>query len=76
MDASLHVLLDEGKVDKTLRFVEEPVKIMGRVVKSVNCGEIVSVKVRWDSKSGLEFTWEREYQMIFKYLNFVCRCGW
>ncbi|GJR15792.1 putative reverse transcriptase domain-containing protein [Tanacetum coccineum] len=27
-DASLHVLLDEIKVDKTLRFVEEPVEIM------------------------------------------------
>ncbi|GKC22980.1 hypothetical protein Tco_1025130 [Tanacetum coccineum] len=27
-DASLHVLLDEIKVDKTLRFVEEPIEIM------------------------------------------------
>ncbi|GJU93904.1 putative reverse transcriptase domain-containing protein [Tanacetum coccineum] len=29
-DASLHVPLDEIKVDKTLRFVEEPVEIMDR----------------------------------------------
>ncbi|GKC81339.1 hypothetical protein Tco_1137056, partial [Tanacetum coccineum] len=29
-DASLHVPLDEIKVDKTLRFVEEPVVIMDR----------------------------------------------
>ncbi|GKD13825.1 hypothetical protein Tco_1198232 [Tanacetum coccineum] len=29
-DASLHVLLDEIKVDKTLRFVKEPVEIMDR----------------------------------------------
>ncbi|GJV99931.1 hypothetical protein Tco_1555183 [Tanacetum coccineum] len=28
MDASLHVPLDEIKVDKTLRFVEEPIEIM------------------------------------------------
>ncbi|GJY91432.1 hypothetical protein Tco_0506628 [Tanacetum coccineum] len=34
-DASLHVPLDEIKVDKTLRFVEEPVEIMDREVKSL-----------------------------------------
>ncbi|GKD72879.1 reverse transcriptase domain-containing protein, partial [Tanacetum coccineum] len=32
-DASLHVPLDEIKVDKTLRFVKEPVEIMDRDVK-------------------------------------------
>ncbi|GKA22937.1 ribonuclease H-like domain-containing protein [Tanacetum coccineum] len=34
-DASLHVPLDEIKVDKTLCFVEEPIEIMGREVKSL-----------------------------------------
>ncbi|GJY62540.1 hypothetical protein Tco_0463197 [Tanacetum coccineum] len=34
-DASLHVPLDEIKVDKTLYFVEEPVEIMDREVKSL-----------------------------------------
>nr|GEX19738.1 putative reverse transcriptase domain-containing protein [Tanacetum cinerariifolium] len=29
-DANLHVLLDEIKIDKTLRFVEEPIEIMDR----------------------------------------------
>ncbi|GJU22450.1 hypothetical protein Tco_1155792 [Tanacetum coccineum] len=33
-DAILHVHLEEIKVDKTLRFVEEPVKIIDREVKS------------------------------------------
>ncbi|GKC65059.1 putative reverse transcriptase domain-containing protein [Tanacetum coccineum] len=33
-DASLHVPLDEIKIDKTLRFVEESVEIMDREVKS------------------------------------------
>ncbi|GJV34648.1 hypothetical protein Tco_1395048 [Tanacetum coccineum] len=33
-DASLHVSLDEIKVDKTLRFVEEPVENSDREVKS------------------------------------------
>ncbi|GJZ62624.1 putative reverse transcriptase domain-containing protein [Tanacetum coccineum] len=34
-DASLHVLLDEIKVDKTLRFVEEPVENSDREVKRI-----------------------------------------
>ncbi|GJW26208.1 putative reverse transcriptase domain-containing protein [Tanacetum coccineum] len=45
-DASLHVPLDEIKVDKTLRFVEEPVEIMDREVKSLKRSRISLVKVR------------------------------
>ncbi|GKC65582.1 hypothetical protein Tco_1098180 [Tanacetum coccineum] len=55
-DASLHVPLDEIKVDKTLRFVEEPVEIMDREVKSLKRSKIALVKVRWNSKRGPEFT--------------------
>ncbi|GJR12763.1 hypothetical protein Tco_0795415 [Tanacetum coccineum] len=44
-DASLHVPLDEIKVDKTLRFVEEPIKIMDREVKSLKRSRISLVKV-------------------------------
>ncbi|GKF77470.1 hypothetical protein Tco_0229940, partial [Tanacetum coccineum] len=36
-DASLHVPLDEIKVDKTLRFVEEPVENSDREVKRLKC---------------------------------------
>ncbi|GJX12042.1 hypothetical protein Tco_0201901 [Tanacetum coccineum] len=43
-DASLHVPLDEIKVDKTLCFVEEPVKIMDREVKSLKRSRILLVK--------------------------------
>ncbi|GKG24050.1 hypothetical protein Tco_0392086, partial [Tanacetum coccineum] len=32
-DANLHVILDDIKVDKTVRFVEEPVEIMDREIK-------------------------------------------
>ncbi|GJZ03805.1 hypothetical protein Tco_0537080 [Tanacetum coccineum] len=59
-DASLHVPLDEIKVDKTLHFVEEPVEIMDREIKSLKRSKISLVKVRWNSKRGPEFTWERE----------------
>ncbi|GKA89021.1 putative reverse transcriptase domain-containing protein, partial [Tanacetum coccineum] len=53
-DANLHVPLDEIKIDKTLRFVEGPVKIMDREVKSLKRSKIPIVKVRWNSKRGLE----------------------
>ncbi|GJX59720.1 hypothetical protein Tco_0291110 [Tanacetum coccineum] len=44
-DASLHVLLDEIKVDKTLCFVEEHVEIMDHEVKSLKRSRILLVKV-------------------------------
>ncbi|GJX93902.1 hypothetical protein Tco_0348488 [Tanacetum coccineum] len=66
-DASLHVSLDEIKVDKTLSFVKEPVEIMDCEVKSLKRSRISLVKVRWNSKHGPEFTWEREGYMKSKY---------
>ncbi|GKE08927.1 putative reverse transcriptase domain-containing protein [Tanacetum coccineum] len=66
-DANLHVPLNEIKIDKTLRFVEEPVEIMDRLVRSLKCNKISLVKVRWNSKCGPEFTWEREDHMKSKY---------
>ncbi|GJX61237.1 reverse transcriptase domain-containing protein [Tanacetum coccineum] len=73
-DASLHVPLDEIKVDKTLRFVEEPIEILDREVKSLKRSKIALVKVRWNSKRGPEFTWEREDCMKSTYpLLFVVR---
>nr|GEY37809.1 putative reverse transcriptase domain-containing protein [Tanacetum cinerariifolium] len=45
-DANLHVPLDKIKVDKTLCFVEEPVKIMDREIKKLKCRKIALVKVR------------------------------
>ncbi|GJZ57910.1 hypothetical protein Tco_0613404 [Tanacetum coccineum] len=66
-DANLHVPLDEIKVDKTLRFVEEPLEIMKREVKTLKRSKIPIVKVRWNSEHGPEFTWEREDHMKAKY---------
>ncbi|GJW41949.1 putative reverse transcriptase domain-containing protein [Tanacetum coccineum] len=99
-NATLHVPLDEIKVDKTLRFVEEP-EISDREVKRfltsllddgrgsgswmflfvrsgyaamrtlLWAGKIINSKilekVRWNSKRGPEFTWEREDYMKSKY---------
>ncbi|GKA45858.1 hypothetical protein Tco_0738654 [Tanacetum coccineum] len=66
-DASLHVPLNDIKIDKTLRFVEKPVEILDREVKSLKRSRIALVKVRWESKRGPEFTWEREDFMKTKY---------
>ncbi|GKC21838.1 hypothetical protein Tco_1023988, partial [Tanacetum coccineum] len=73
-DANLHVPLNEIKIDKTLRFVEEPVEIMDREIRKLKRSKISLVKVRWNSKRGPEFTWEREDHMKSKYpLLFVDR---
>ncbi|GJS50195.1 putative reverse transcriptase domain-containing protein [Tanacetum coccineum] len=66
-NANLHVPLNEIKIDKTLRFVKEPVEIMDREIKSLKRRRIPLVKVCWNSTCGLEFTWEREDYMKSKY---------
>ncbi|GKG27389.1 hypothetical protein Tco_0403092, partial [Tanacetum coccineum] len=66
-DARLHVPLNEMKVDKTLRFVEESVEIMDREIKSLKRSKISLMKVCWNSEHGPEFTWEHEDYMKFKY---------
>ncbi|GKE05746.1 hypothetical protein Tco_1397764 [Tanacetum coccineum] len=70
-DANLHVPLDEIKVDKTLCFVKEPVKIMDREVKSLKRGKILIVKVLWSSKHGPEFTQKCEDHMKAKYPRLI-----
>ncbi|GKB01711.1 hypothetical protein Tco_0829755 [Tanacetum coccineum] len=59
--------LNEIKVDKTLRFVKEPVEIMDREVNRLKRIKISLVKVRWNSKRGPDFTWEREDYIKSKY---------
>nr|GFB48953.1 putative reverse transcriptase domain-containing protein [Tanacetum cinerariifolium] len=52
--------LEGVHIDDMLQFVEEPVEIMEWEVKRLKRSRIPLVKVRWDSRRGLEFTWERE----------------
>ncbi|GJW82502.1 hypothetical protein Tco_0146477 [Tanacetum coccineum] len=47
-NANLHVPLNEIEIDKTLRFVKEPVEIMDREVKSLKRSRIPLVKVCWN----------------------------
>ncbi|GJS33033.1 hypothetical protein Tco_0531415 [Tanacetum coccineum] len=66
-DEPLAVLLDGLHLDDKLHFVEEPLEIVGREVKRLKRSRIPLVKVRWNSKRGPEFTWEREDQFKKKY---------
>ncbi|GJR07223.1 reverse transcriptase domain-containing protein, partial [Tanacetum coccineum] len=54
-------------VDDKLQFVEEPVEIMEREIKRLKRSRIPLVKVRWNSRRGPEFTWEREESFKQKY---------
>ncbi|GJS69463.1 putative reverse transcriptase domain-containing protein [Tanacetum coccineum] len=57
---------DSSVIDK-LYFAEEPVEVMDREVKQLRQSRVPIVKVRWNSRRGPEFTWEREDQFRKKY---------
>nr|GEV69859.1 putative reverse transcriptase domain-containing protein [Tanacetum cinerariifolium] len=59
-DELLVIPLDEIHIDDKLHLVKEHVEIMGREVKRLKQSCIPILKVRWNSKRGLDFTWERE----------------
>ncbi|GJR00165.1 putative reverse transcriptase domain-containing protein, partial [Tanacetum coccineum] len=66
-DESLVIPLEELRVDDKLHFVEEPVEVMDRKIKQLKRSRIPIIKVRWNSKRGLEFTWEHEDKFKQKY---------
>nr|GEW36500.1 reverse transcriptase domain-containing protein [Tanacetum cinerariifolium] len=59
--------LDGLHFDDKFYFVEKPVEIMDHEVKRLKLSRIPLVKVRWNSKRGPEFRWEREDQFREKY---------
>ncbi|GKB73928.1 hypothetical protein Tco_0935340, partial [Tanacetum coccineum] len=66
-DETLMISLEELRVDDKLHFVEDPVEVMDREIKQLKRSHIPIIKVRWSSKRGPEFTWERENQFKQKY---------
>ncbi|GJS28175.1 putative reverse transcriptase domain-containing protein [Tanacetum coccineum] len=66
-DEPLAVPLDGLHFDNKLHFVKEPVEIVDREVKRLKQIRIPLVKVRWNSKRGPEFTWERKDKFRKKY---------
>ncbi|KAJ9544262.1 hypothetical protein OSB04_023969 [Centaurea solstitialis] len=59
--------LDEIQIDEKLRASEEPVEILDQETKQLRRSKIPIVKVRWNSRHGPEFTWERKDFMKDKY---------
>ncbi|GJR65596.1 putative reverse transcriptase domain-containing protein [Tanacetum coccineum] len=66
-DEPLAVPLEGLHIDDKLQFVEEPVEILEREIKRLKRSRIPLVKVRWNSRRGPEFTWEREDSFKKKY---------
>ncbi|GJY24821.1 putative reverse transcriptase domain-containing protein [Tanacetum coccineum] len=66
-DESLIIPIKELQLDDKLNFVEEPVEVMDREIKQLKRSRIPIIKVRWNSKRGPEFTWEREDEIRAKY---------
>ena len=66
-----HVPMEEIRIDDKLNFVETPVEIVDRKERKLKKSKYQLIKVRWNSKRGPEFTWEREDQFKLKYPNLV-----
>ncbi|GKF79709.1 hypothetical protein Tco_0235277, partial [Tanacetum coccineum] len=66
-DEPLVMSLEGIHVNDKLQFMEEPFEIMEREIKRLKRSRIPLVKVRWNSRRGLEFTWEREDSFKQKY---------
>ncbi|GJZ55112.1 putative reverse transcriptase domain-containing protein [Tanacetum coccineum] len=60
---TLAISLDEIQIDDKFHFIEKPVEIMDHKVKRLKQSRIPIIKVRWNSRRGPEFTWERQDQM-------------
>ncbi|GJU99637.1 hypothetical protein Tco_1328908 [Tanacetum coccineum] len=66
-DKPLAVPLEGLHIGDKLQYVKEPIEIIDHEVKRLKRSRIPLVKVRWNSKRGPEFTWEREDQFKKKY---------
>ncbi|GKE16063.1 putative reverse transcriptase domain-containing protein [Tanacetum coccineum] len=74
-DEPLVMPLEGIQVGDKLKFVEEPVKIMEREIKRLKRSRILLVKVRWNSRRGPEFTWERKDSFKQKYPQLFTKTG-
>ncbi|GKC90549.1 putative reverse transcriptase domain-containing protein [Tanacetum coccineum] len=66
-DEPLPMSLEGIHVDDKLQFVEEPFEITEQEIKRLKQSRIPLVKVRWNSRRGPEFTWERKHSFKQKY---------
>ncbi|XP_021979132.1 uncharacterized protein LOC110875242 [Helianthus annuus] len=69
-DESLIIPPEEIHVDDKLHFIEEPVEVLDSKIYKTRRSRIKLIKVRWNSKRGPEFTWERKDEIKKKYPHF------
>ncbi|GKA66198.1 putative reverse transcriptase domain-containing protein [Tanacetum coccineum] len=58
-ESDIQVPLEEIEIDENLCFIEEPIEVVARDVKKLKRRRIPFGKVRWNSRRGAEYTWER-----------------
>ncbi|GJT64905.1 putative reverse transcriptase domain-containing protein [Tanacetum coccineum] len=66
-DETLVIPLEDIQINDKLHFIKEPKLIMDWEVKRLKQSRISIIKVRWNSRRGPKFTWEREDQFRSKY---------
>ncbi|GJZ72896.1 putative reverse transcriptase domain-containing protein [Tanacetum coccineum] len=66
-DESLVIPMKKLRLNDKLKLCRKKHEIMDREVKQLRQSRIPIIKVRWNSKRGPEFTWEREDQIRAKY---------
>ncbi|GJR04647.1 hypothetical protein Tco_0527631 [Tanacetum coccineum] len=66
-EPDVQVPFDEIEIDEKMHFFKEPIEIVERDVKKLKRRRIPLVKVRWNSRQGAKYTWEREDQFQKKY---------
>ncbi|GJU78240.1 putative reverse transcriptase domain-containing protein [Tanacetum coccineum] len=66
-ESDVQVPLEEIEIDENLRFAKEPIEIVEQGMKKLKRRRIPLAKVRWNSRQGAEYTWEREDQFKTKY---------
>ncbi|GJV68253.1 hypothetical protein Tco_1483762 [Tanacetum coccineum] len=66
-DLSSHAVIRRFTIDETSGFVGRPIAIKEQGIKRLERSRIPLVKVRWNSRWGPEFTWEREDSFQKKY---------
>ncbi|GKD92515.1 hypothetical protein Tco_1372352 [Tanacetum coccineum] len=59
--------MKELRLNDNLNFMEEPIEVIDREIKQLRQYRIPIVKVRWNSKRGPKFMWEREDKIHAKY---------
>ena len=67
VDDSVVVPLENIQVDDFLNYIERLISILDMKTKALRNKEVELVKVHWQHRKGLEWTWESEDEMMEHY---------